>query len=124
MSLRSELKKIDDDLNLSEGGQSVGAFLNDWSEDWIERPLNLVEEFFKDLEDYAKDPRPRLDKLMGERILKIPNILDAPNLDAARRNAQSVRRRGRAASILSERPTDPLGYTGGGVAASNILLGA
>ena len=67
------------------------------------------------------------EQLLNPDLPPLPKAPLVPTYDMARQAAdrrdQLSRRRGRAASILSERPESRMGYTGGGSLAVNTLLG-
>lgn len=99
--------------------------LNDWSEDWIERPLHFGSDLLKGVEDYSKDPGEYISNLLSPDLPPLPEIPNAPTFDQARALAeQNRRKRGKAATILSERPSSPMGYTGGGYVSGAQLLGS
>jgi len=68
-----------------------------------------------------------INAMMGGADQQIPNSPGVPTLDDARARLQTAqdlkKRQGRAASILSERPASPLGYSGGGQLATRLLGG-
>lgn len=112
--LKKDLKKIDDDLNLSETGKDIlsgtSLLLTAGAVDVTGERPGYVDKLF-----------------VKPKMPAIPELPSMPTYDAARaaleaqdRNRQ---RRGRAASILSERPNDPLGYTGGARLSVSQLLG-
>lgn len=105
----------------------------------VQNPIKWVEETFAPGES-VKDPLKwaastflpdKLDPLKDEPSSAAAILSQAPpvpTLEEARTKVATAvdlkRRRGRAASILSDRPDDPLGYTGGGMLATRVLGGA
>ena len=110
---RRELSRIDDKLNLSEYGREVASFSS-----------QVMTAGMWDV----TSRRGAVERLLNPRVvnpeIKTPGV---PTYDAARMLVDQQdalrKRRGRAASILSERPSDPLGYTGIAQASATQLLG-
>lgn len=105
-SLKKRAKKLDDDLNLSENAAAI-----------ILGPQNYVAA-------ETTGAKAAYDLLTMEAPV-MPEIPNAPTFDQARAVAeQNRRKRGKAATILSERPSSPMGYTGGGYVSGAQLLGS
>lgn len=108
----SWFSKLDDKLNLSKIGKEIvsanSQFLSGGSYDATGRDGYALKAL-----GLVTDP------------VVLPDAPTPPGADQARLVAeQNRRKRGRAQSILSERPASPLGYTGGGYTSAAQLLGA
>lgn len=87
------------------------------------RELSRIDDKLN-LSEYGREVARLLNPRVVNPEIKTPGV---PTYDAARMLVDQQdalrKRRGRAASILSERPSDPLGYTGIAQASATQLLG-
>lgn len=105
-SIKKRARKLDDDLNISENAAYI-----------ILGPQNYVAA-------ETTGAKAAYDLLTMDAPA-IPEIPNAPTFDQARAIAeQNRRKRGKASTILSERPSSPMGYTGGGYVSGAQLLGS
>ena len=113
-SASKSFANLDDKLNLSETGKGM---LNPVTLLTGGGDLNITAALSAGQNAIANASKPP----------PIPTLPPVPTIDNARAllDAQdrARQRRGRAASILSDRPTDPLGYTGGAHLSVSQLLG-
>ena len=120
-NLRAAPRRLEDEVNETYDrveGQFSELFHNPW--DWatntfLPNPIDEVVGYGESLLGLGEMPG-------------IPGAMPppvAPKMDDARARllAENRKRKGAGSTILSERPSTPLGYTGGGT-VSNILLGS